>query len=165
MVDDVRFEEIWTRYGASVTRFCVFSSGSPCAGEDIAAETFARFLTRGESIPAERTEAWLFTVARNLCASHHRSAARARRLATLLGDQADARGGDVAPSSEQLVTDGALDPGLAGALRRLSADARLAVYLRGRTATSAHSRVRGEGRGRGAATDRRSAAHRRAGRR
>jgi RNA polymerase sigma factor (sigma-70 family) len=76
LVDDQEFEEAWHVHGASILRYCRFAVGSPDTGEDIAAETFARFLQRGEGVASEKVEAWLFTVARNLVRSHQRRASR-----------------------------------------------------------------------------------------
>ncbi len=66
-------------------RYCTYSTGSSYTGEDVAAETFARFLTRGDGVPPEHTEAWLIRVARNLCVSHHRAVLRQGALVTRLG--------------------------------------------------------------------------------
>lgn len=85
MLDDGRFESAWSAYGAAVLRYCTYSTGSSHTGEDVAAETFARFLARGDKVPAEHTEAWLIRVARNLCVTHHRAARRQDALATRLG--------------------------------------------------------------------------------
>jgi RNA polymerase sigma-70 factor (ECF subfamily) len=85
MVDAERFERVWTACAAKIFRYCEFSSGSRQAAEDLVAETFARFLSRGEHVDDGGVEAWLFTVARNLCVSYHRAStrdiARVRRIA------------------------------------------------------------------------------------
>ncbi|MDO8964429.1 MAG: sigma-70 family RNA polymerase sigma factor [Coriobacteriia bacterium] len=119
MVTDDRFEAAWSGYGSSVLRYCVYSTGTREAGEDVAAETFARFLAKGAAVPAERTEAWLLTVARNLCASHHRSAFRALRLIGRIVDSPRSEPGSAwrdGPAWE--------------AAQRLSEQQRLTVYLR-----------------------------------
>jgi RNA polymerase sigma-70 factor (ECF subfamily) len=117
MVDEGRFEEVYAAYGPAVLRYCAYSAGSRQIAEDLAAETFARFLERGDRVPAERTEAWLIQVARNLCASHHRSVSRSRLL--------HARAAHADP-----VADGWADPDAWRYVRRLKEPERLAVYLR-----------------------------------
>lgn len=76
MVDAERFERVWVARAAEILRYCEFSTGSRHAAEDLVAETFTRFLSRGEHVGDDGVEAWLFTVARNLCVSHHRASAR-----------------------------------------------------------------------------------------
>ncbi len=93
-MDDERFESAWNAHAPAVLRYCTYSTGSSQEGEDVAAETFARFLARSDRIPLERTEAWLIRVAHNLCVSRHRSARRRSAAEARLGqqdaDQADA---------------------------------------------------------------------------
>jgi RNA polymerase sigma-70 factor (ECF subfamily) len=117
MVQDGRFEEVYAAYGPAVLRYCTYSVGARHTAEDLAAETFARFLERGERVPPERTEAWLIRVARNLCASHHRADRRSRMLL--------ARAAEAEP-----VADGWRDPDAWRYVRRLKESERLAVYLR-----------------------------------
>jgi RNA polymerase sigma-70 factor (ECF subfamily) len=117
-VDDDRFGSAWSAHGPAVLRYCTYSTGSSQEGEDVAAETFIRFLAKGDRVPAERVEAWLIRVARNLCASHHREAKRRNRLGSRLAEQPAAGTGEwVRPDSWEYV-------------RRLKETERLAVYLR-----------------------------------
>jgi RNA polymerase sigma-70 factor, ECF subfamily len=125
MIDDERFAAAWVAHGAHIARYCAFAAGSKEAGQDLAAETFAKFLTHGDSVLPDRVEAWLYTVARNLCTSHHRSLGRTRRLEAALAEQTVARGEAVAPRDAE-----GADPALAGAIRGLGDAERLAVYLR-----------------------------------
>lgn len=118
MVDAEWFESVWRSHGRDVTRYCVFSTGSREEGEDAASETFARFLAKGGSVPRERTDAWLFTVARNLCASHHRRMLRHRLLALGSPDLAGAEG------------EAWRDREIWEHVRRLGERERLVVYLR-----------------------------------
>ena len=118
LVDERRFETVWREHGASILRYCRFAMASPEAGEDAAAETFARFLQRGDSIPDDKVEAWLFTVARNLCRSHQRRASRWASIVPVLG-----------AATETSVQD-EHETGLAELLAPLSSGERLAVYLR-----------------------------------
>lgn len=80
VIDEGRFDKIWREHGPSILRYCRFATGNTEAGEDAASETFARFLQKGESVPDDRVEAWLFTVARNLCMTHHRQERRRNLL-------------------------------------------------------------------------------------
>ena len=117
-MEDERFERAWRAHGPAVLRYCTFSTGSPDIGEEIAAETFARFLARGDQVPVERTEAWLIRVARNLCVSHHRQmrrreALQARIRSTFTETVDDWTGSDVWECA-----------------RRLSEPSRLVLFLR-----------------------------------
>lgn len=118
MLDDRRFETAWRTYGPSILRYCRFATGSRECGEDVASETFARLLQRGAGLPDDKVEAWLFTVARNLCRSQQ------RREGRFLGLLPQLRTADeVAPDPER-------NSELAALLAPLDPDARLAVYLR-----------------------------------
>jgi len=117
-VDDARFESAWSAHGPAVLRYCTYSTGSSHEGEDIAAETFARFLAKGDRVAEEHVEAWLIRVARNLCASHHRTLARGTRLQSRLAEAQPAESTCwIRPDSWEYV-------------RRLKETERLAVYLR-----------------------------------
>jgi RNA polymerase sigma-70 factor (ECF subfamily) len=117
MVDADRFERVWTACAAEIFRYCEFSCGSRHAAEDLAAETFARFLSRGEHVDEDGVEAWLFTVARNLCVSFHRASARdiarTRRFADTLPKE----------------TGGWVDRDVWSLVARLSERERLVIYL------------------------------------
>lgn len=78
-MDEGKFERVWRAHSPAVLRYCTYSAGSAQAGEDLAAETFARYLAKGDHVPEDRAEAWLIRVARNLCTSHHRSLSRGER--------------------------------------------------------------------------------------
>jgi RNA polymerase sigma-70 factor (ECF subfamily) len=116
-VDDDRFESAWSAHGPAVLRYCTYSTGSSREGEDVAAETFIHFLTKGDRVPPERVEAWLIRVARNLCVSHHRDAERRTRLGSRLAEDRAEIGEWIRPDSWEYV-------------RRLNETERLAVYLR-----------------------------------
>lgn len=118
MVDDARFETVYAQHGPAVLRYCTYSVGSRDAAEDLAAETFARFLERGARVPDEAAEAWLIRVARNLCASHHRSIARGRRLLLKAAEEPPP------------VADGWREPQAWAHVQRLKEAERLAIYLR-----------------------------------
>jgi RNA polymerase sigma-70 factor (ECF subfamily) len=86
MVDEARFESVYATYAPVVSRYCAYSTGSRHTAEDLTAETFARFLVRGEPVADDIVERWLLRVARNLCASHHRSTTRSRRFLARLAE-------------------------------------------------------------------------------
>lgn len=117
MVDDVRFEAVYATHGSAVLRYCTYSVGRRDIAEDLAAETFARFLERGDRVAEEHVEAWLIRVARNLCASHHRAIARGRLLHTRV-------------AGVEQAADGWADPDAWCYVRHLKESERLAVYLR-----------------------------------
>lgn len=118
MVDDERFERVWRTHGASLLRYCRFAVASPEIGEDLAAETFAAFLQKGDRVADEHVEAWLFTVARNACRSHHRRSTRWDLLLPQLMQPSEAATG------ARTHTD------VIALLEPLTSDERLAVYLR-----------------------------------
>lgn len=112
-----RFEKLYREHGASVVRYCTFSAGSWQDGEDIAAEVFSRLVTKGDGIADAHVAPWLFTVARNLCRSHHRAARRRQHLNDRI-----ARGS--APTAPAWT-----DPALWRYLAALNERSRLVVYL------------------------------------
>ncbi len=116
-MNDARFEAAWSAYARSVMRYSTYSTGSSEAAEDVTAETFARFLARGERVTAENVEAWLIRVARNLCASYHRDAKRRRALEQRLAAGLPREDSWQRPDSWEYV-------------RRLKEAERLVVYLR-----------------------------------
>jgi RNA polymerase sigma-70 factor (ECF subfamily) len=83
-VDDARFEGVWSAHGPAVLRYCTYATGSSHDGEDVAAETFLRFLAKGDDVAPDRTEAWLIRVASNLCASRYRAVTRGHALVSRL---------------------------------------------------------------------------------
>lgn len=116
-MDDARFEAAWSAHGPAVLRYCTYSMGSAQEGEDVAAETFARFLAKGERVPPEHTEAWLIRVARNLCASQHRVVRRRQLLVDRLAASGQHAEYEPRPSSWEYA-------------RRLKEVERLTLYLR-----------------------------------
>jgi RNA polymerase sigma-70 factor (ECF subfamily) len=144
MVGDERFERVWSEHAARITRYCVFSTGASDAGEDVAADVLTKFLIHGEGVGDDRIEAWLFTVARNECISHHRTARRRQDLR-----ERTAHDGESLASDPGAHFDGELDPALRSSLLALKERDRLALYLRvveGRPyAEVAHATGRPEG--------------------
>jgi RNA polymerase sigma-70 factor (ECF subfamily) len=120
MVDAAVFEAAYAAHGAGVLRYATYSAGSRQAAEDIAAEAWARYIERGARVPAERVEAWMIRVTRNLCASHHRAAVRGRQLEARIAESADG----------PMEADGWTQPEVWQHVRALSEPERLAIYLR-----------------------------------
>jgi RNA polymerase sigma-70 factor (ECF subfamily) len=118
LVDEQRFEMAWRTHGTSLLRYCRFAIGSPDAGEDVAAETFARFLQRGDAVAGDKIEAWLFTVAHNLIRTQQRKSSRWLSVLPRL------------QHSNAASSDAEYETGLVELLAPLSAEQRLAVYLR-----------------------------------
>lgn len=116
-MDDARFEAAWSAYAPSVLRYSTYSTGSSEAGEDVTAETFSRFLARGERVADVNVEAWLIRVARNLCASYHRDNKRRRQLEERVAAGLPREDSWQRPDSWEYV-------------RRLKEAERLVVYLR-----------------------------------
>ncbi len=121
-MDAERFEELWDQHNRSVFRYCAFSLGSREDAEDAAAETFSRLIRSGDRVRPDRLEAWIFTVARNLCASQHRMR---NRSSGLLG-KLSAQGQRLAPDPAEKWQ----EPEIWHELRCLNERARLVVYLR-----------------------------------
>ena len=117
-MDDARFDAAWSAHGPAVLRYCKFSTGSSQEGEDVAAETFVRFLAKGNHVAHEHTEAWLIRVARNLCANHHRDAKSRQLLQSRLVD-------GLATETETCAR-----PDWWEYVRRLREKERLVIYLR-----------------------------------
>ena len=121
-MDRERFDEAWDRHSASILRYCSFSTGSRHDGDDLTAETFARLVQHGDGIAPEKLEAWLFTVARNLCASHFRSRSRTRGLLARLAASGP-------PEESVQPHDSWLDPEVWSHVRPLDEKSRLTIYL------------------------------------
>ena len=76
------FEEVYRSHAGSVHRYCLSQVYEPAVAEDLTHETFARAFVAYPRIGPDLTSAraWLLTIARNLCADHHRLRSRWRRL-------------------------------------------------------------------------------------
>ena len=78
--DEARFEALFDANFDDVWRFARRRCASSNDADDIAAQVFAVAWRRRDDAPAETVRLWLFGVARNVLANHHRSDDRARRL-------------------------------------------------------------------------------------
>lgn len=116
-MEQERLERLYREHGSSLIRYCAYSAGSWQDGEDIAADVFSRLIARDEAIQDERVAAWLFAVAKNLCVSHHRAAARRSRLHRQLAE---------APQAKDAAW---VDPAMWQYLRVVKEDARLIIFL------------------------------------
>jgi RNA polymerase sigma-70 factor (ECF subfamily) len=114
MVDDT--ERLWAEFAGRLRAFIARRVGDAADADDILQEVFLRLHQhRGAVGEGDRLVAWLFRVARNAIADHHRAPARRRELA-----------GPVAPRLADRPAEGA-DPALALALDRTAAQARREV--------------------------------------
>jgi RNA polymerase sigma-70 factor (ECF subfamily) len=116
-MDARRVEQLFKDHAASVVRYCAFSAGSWQDGEDIAAEVFSRLIAHERSLTDEHAVRWLFTVARNECASHHRTQRRRERFNRRLAET---------PLGEAPAW---VDPVVWRYLRSVKETARLVVFL------------------------------------
>ena len=123
--ENLASEQLYEEYGERISRYCMTRLRSREEAEDAAQNTFLRVhqaLRQGQTPRCE--EAWLYTIARNVCLS--RSAAARRRAAVELAEDPDRIESEL-PDREyrgdQLL-------GLTDALGRLPANLRTAILLR-----------------------------------
>ena len=76
--DPAAFSEIYDRHQPAVYRYVSFRVGSAATAEDLTSEVFVRVVSRIERFKYRGRPllAWLYTIARNLVADHHRKAGR-----------------------------------------------------------------------------------------
>ena len=86
------FEEVYRWHAGSVHRFCVSQVYDPTAAEDLTHETFVKAFVAYQRVGPDLTSAraWLLSIARNLCADHHRRRGRWRRLLSRLVERQSA---------------------------------------------------------------------------
>lgn len=89
--DDERFRALFAADFDDVWRFARRRCASSSDADDIAAQVFAVAWRRRDDAPTDDIRLWLFGVARNLLANHHRSGDRARRLERRLAGERPAR--------------------------------------------------------------------------
>lgn len=78
--DEERFLRVYREHVNTIYRYCLFRTNSHEDAEDIAAETFTRFLKHCQAISEERVLPWLFKVAGNLCINNGRRVDKLRPL-------------------------------------------------------------------------------------
>ncbi|MDG4789800.1 sigma-70 family RNA polymerase sigma factor [Micromonospora sp. WMMD1102] len=79
-----RFETLYRACYQDLLTFALRRCDRPEAAADVVADTFLVAWRRIDEIPAERARLWLFGVARNVLANHHRSVRRRADLAARL---------------------------------------------------------------------------------
>jgi RNA polymerase sigma-70 factor (ECF subfamily) len=124
--DPAAFAEIYDRHHPAIYRYIFFRVGSEAVAEDLAGEVFVRLVEKIDQFTYRGRPllAWLYTIARNLVADHHRRNGRAT----------------IVPLDEGLVAD-SVDPEdaasltlsqrrLAAALQELTEEQRQVVVLK-----------------------------------
>jgi len=88
------FEDTYERHASSVYRFCLSQVRDRAVAEDLTHDTFVKAAIAYERVRPEltSTEAWLITIARNLCVEHHRRLGRVRGLLSRLVRGPSSRG-------------------------------------------------------------------------
>jgi len=88
------FEDVYRCCAGSVHRFCVSQVFDPTVAEDLTHETFVKAFVAYQQVGPDLTSAraWLLTIARNLCADHHRNRGRWRLLLSRLVQRPSATG-------------------------------------------------------------------------
>lgn len=119
-MDEVRFEKVYAEHGRRVIAWCRFATSSAADAEDVAAETFARFLAKGDRIPDAAVVSWLFTVSRRICIDVARRTARESLVDRM----------DESAAVQDFVDPAWLDPALRAAVGQLTPLQRQVVYLR-----------------------------------
>lgn len=74
------FSRVYRMHIRTIHRYCLFRTNSYEDAEDIAAETFIRFLRNENNIREELILPWLFAVAGNLCINHNRRRSKLSKL-------------------------------------------------------------------------------------
>ncbi len=130
-MSEERFDRAFREHGRRIYAYCLVRTGSPADAEDLTAETFARFIERGSSVPDERVLPWLYRVAHNACVDHARKARAGE------GPHGGERGSSLAPAAADPAADP--DPALSAledaalvwpAVRELTPPQQRVVYLR-----------------------------------
>jgi RNA polymerase sigma-70 factor (ECF subfamily) len=124
--DSAAFAGVFDRHWPRIHRYCVSRAGA--AGEDIAAETFRVAFDQRDRFDLAQDDAapWLYGIATNLVRHWLRGAARGRSAVSRLRRPFE---GDHADDALDRVEARLLGPGLAAALRGLSAADRDALLL------------------------------------
>ena len=112
------------RYERPLVRYSWSILGDLEAARDVVQETFIRLCRRQESGDAKHTEAWLFTVARNLSIDHQRKQSR-----IIYMPQTDDRPADAPAPGESLAQQEAHDS-IFGMLDQLSENQREVIRLK-----------------------------------
>jgi RNA polymerase sigma-70 factor (ECF subfamily) len=124
--DPAAFAEIYNRYHPAIYRYIFYRAGDVATAEDLTSEVFVRLVEKIDHfIPQGRPLlAWLYAVARNLVADHHRLAGRYVPL--VLDEQLVAGTADPEQALERSLT----QHRLVAAIGCLTVDQRQVILLR-----------------------------------
>lgn len=129
LVDPAAFAVLYDRYVGAVYGYCRHRLGDPDEAEDAASLVFARAIAALPRYHADGPgtfRSWLFAIAHNTVANHH----RARRLDRPLDEAAALAMPDPSPSPEDLAVSADRHRALRAGLDRLPDDQRRVVELR-----------------------------------
>lgn len=92
--DRAAFAEIFDRHHSAIYRYIFFRVGDEAVAEDLAGEVFVRLVEKIDQFTYRGRPllAWLYTIARNLVADHHRRVGRANMVPLDEGLVADSMG-------------------------------------------------------------------------
>ena len=125
--DESAVRDMIRTYGGPVTRFLAGMVGNSADAEDIAQETFIRFVQHAKEFRGDSSlKTYLFRIAHNLALNEVTSAARRHEVQP---DEGSDRPSE-APSPSQAVADGEAARGLRRALAQLPPQQRAVVILR-----------------------------------
>ena len=124
--DGAAFSEIYRRCQPAIYRYAVLRTGSAAIAEDLTSEVFVRLVDKIDRFEYRGRPllAWLYTIARNLVADHHRRAGRYEMVP--LDESTPASGGGLEGSVEQLLA----HLGLARVVARLPEAQRQVILLK-----------------------------------
>lgn len=111
------FYDIYKAYMRTIHRYCLFRTNSYQDAEDLTAEVFIKLIKNRHKVENERTLAWLYAVAANLCINHYRRREKAKKIS------GEAYRSDIAAEPWE-------DIGVWSALEKLKPIERQAVFLR-----------------------------------
>lgn len=80
--DNACFAELFRRHRSAIYRCCMVFSRNPATAEDLTQETFTAALLRIDRFTAGSFNAWLRTIARNLCINHVRCSTSLREVSS-----------------------------------------------------------------------------------
>ena len=112
---------LYEGYGSAIFGFCLRNLGNREEAEDVVQDTFLNaWLALRRGVQPEAPQAWLLTIARNLCVSRHR--AKAARIQTAQLDETRGQAAPAQKSADDLIE-------LRALLRRLPEQQRRAFLL------------------------------------
>jgi len=125
------FERAVEKHQRSVFSFARYLLGSPHEAEDVTQDALLRMWRHWDSLDADRLEAWLLKVTRNLCYDRMRRLRVVRRVVPASTDEEGAREvPSPEPGPEELTHRGALRHRLLEAIESLREPYKSAIILR-----------------------------------